>query len=67
MTPTPVWQRMQEDMQLAGLAARTQEAYLGAVHRLAGHAQKVPEQLTEADLRQYFIMYPRIQTKKGAD
>jgi len=32
MTPTPVWQRMQEDMQLAGLAARTQESYLGAVH-----------------------------------
>ena len=62
MTPTPVWQRMQEDMQLAGLAARTQEAYLGVVHRLADHAQKAPEQLTEADLRQYFL-YLRTERK----
>jgi integrase/recombinase XerD len=55
MTPTPVWQRMQEDMQLAGLAARTQESYLGVVHRLTDHAQKAPDQITEADLRQYFL------------
>ena len=62
MTLTPVWQRMQEDMQLAGLAARTQESYLGAVHRLADHAQKAPDQLTEADLRQYFL-YLRTERK----
>ena len=62
MTSTPVWQRMQEDMQLAGLAARTQEAYLGVVHRLADHAQKSPDLLTEADLCQYFL-YLRTERK----
>jgi hypothetical protein len=33
---TPLRQRMLEDMQLRGLAVRTQESYLGAVRRLAG-------------------------------
>ena len=51
-----IWQRMQDDMQLAGLAARTQETYLGAARRLVKHYQKTPDQITEDDLRQYFLM-----------
>lgn len=51
-----VWNRMQDDMQLAGLAARTQETYLGAARRLVNHYQKTPDQITEDDLRQYFLM-----------
>jgi len=46
---------MQEDMQLAGLAARTQESYLGSVRRLTDYAHKAPELLTEQDLRLYFL------------
>jgi hypothetical protein len=49
---TPLRQRMREDMQLRGLAARTQEAYLAAVCQLAVHYDQSPDQLTEEQLRQ---------------
>jgi integrase/recombinase XerD len=50
-----VWDRLQEDMQLAGLAARTQQSYLGAARRLAEHVHKPPDLITEDELRQYFL------------
>jgi len=46
---------MLEDMQLRGLSARTQEAYARAVWQLAEHYQRSPEQLSDEDLRQYFL------------
>jgi integrase/recombinase XerD len=52
---TPLRQRMLEDMQLRGLAARTQESYLAAVRQLAVHYDQSPDQLTEQELRQYFL------------
>ena len=52
---TPLRQRMLEDMQLRGLAARTQESYLAAVQQLALHYGKSPDLLTEEQLRQYFL------------
>jgi integrase/recombinase XerD len=52
---TPIWQRMQDDLQLAGFATRTQEAYLGAARRLADHVQKAPDQISEDDLRHYVL------------
>jgi integrase/recombinase XerD len=57
-----VWDRMQEDMQLAGFATRTQESYLGAVRRFADYVQKDPLSITEDDLRQYFL-YLRTERK----
>lgn len=51
----PLRQLMIEDMQLHGLAPRTQQAYLGAVQQLARHYGKSPDLLTEEDLRQYFL------------
>ena len=47
--------RMIEDMQLRGLAVRTQEAYLLAVSQLAKHYRKSPDQIEEEELRQYFL------------
>jgi len=47
--------RMLEDMQLRGLSAKTQEAYLRAVRQLADHYGKSPEVITEEELRQYFL------------
>src|SRR5687768_1138057 len=50
--------RMRQDMQLRGLAARTQEAYLEAVTGVATFCGRPPnalETLTEAELRQYFL------------
>ena len=48
-------QRMIEDMQLRGYSARTQQSYLQAVRALAKHFGKSPDQLTNADLRAYFL------------
>ena len=52
---TPLRQRMLEDMQLKGFSARTQEAYVAAVRQLARHFRRSPDQITEEDLRQYFL------------
>lgn len=52
---TPLRQKMIEDMQLRGLSARTQEAYVRAVGQLAEHYGKSPAQLSEEELRQYFL------------
>jgi site-specific recombinase XerD len=46
---------MIEDLQLRGLSPRTQEAYVRAVRQLAEHYGKTPADLTEEDLRQYFL------------
>lgn len=48
-------QRMLQDLQLAGLSERTQEAYLRAVRKLAAHYRQAPDQLTEAQVRDYFL------------
>jgi site-specific recombinase XerD len=52
---TPLRERVLEDMQLRGLAARTQESYLAAVQQLAVHFARSPDLLTENQLRQYFL------------
>jgi integrase/recombinase XerD len=52
---TRLRQRMLEDMQLRGLSARTQGAYLLAVRQLAEHFHRSPDQITEEELRQYFL------------
>lgn len=48
-------ERMLADMQLRGLAEKTQEAYLCAVRQLAEYYGKSPDQINEEELRQYFL------------
>jgi len=48
-------QKMIDDMELHGFAIRTQEAYLSAVRQLAKYYRKAPDQITEEELRQYFL------------
>jgi integrase/recombinase XerD len=48
-------ERMIEDMQLRGLAARTQESYLQSVRQLAAYYHKPPDQINDEELRQYFL------------
>jgi len=56
MTPsTPLRQRMIEDLQLQGFAAKTQDGYVRAVKQLAEHYHKSPDLITEEELRQYFL------------
>ena len=52
---TVLRQRMIEDMQLGGLAERTQQSYVGAVCQLARYYGKSPDQISEEELRQYFL------------
>jgi hypothetical protein len=53
---TKLRQRMIEDMQLRGLAEKTQDAYLRAVRQLAEYYAKSPDQISEEELRQYFLV-----------
>jgi integrase/recombinase XerD len=52
---TTLRQRMTNDLQLAGLSERTQEAYLRAVRQLADYFHQSPDQLSEAQVREYFL------------
>lgn len=52
---TALRERMLEDLRLRGLAPKTQEAYVGAVRNLAAYYHKPPDQITEEELRQYFL------------
>lgn len=52
---TQLRQRMLEDMHLRGLSPKTQDTYVGVVRQLAAYYHKPPDQITEAELRQYFL------------
>jgi len=52
---TRLRERMLEDMQLRGLSARTQGCYVAAVRQLAEHFRRSPDQISEEELRQYFL------------
>jgi len=52
---TKLRQRMIEDMQLRGLAPRTQGSYLAAVSGLARHYNRSPDLLSEEEVRAYFL------------
>jgi len=52
---TALRQQMLQDLQLAGLSERTQEAYLRAVRQLAVHFRQAPDRLTDKHLREYFL------------
>ena len=58
---TPLQQRMREDLQLRGLSARTQEMYSRAVYQLAAHYRKSPDQITEEELRDYFLYLKNVK------
>ena len=52
---TQLRQRMLADMQLRGLAEKTQQSYANAVCQLANYYGKSPDQVTEEELRDYFL------------
>ena len=53
--------RMIEDMRLAGLSERTQEAYARAIRQLAEHYWRSPDKITEEELRQYFLYMKNVK------
>src|SRR5215510_10434509 len=48
-------ERMTRNLQLRGLGARTQEAYLRAVRQVAAFYRPTPNQFNEEQLREYFL------------
>lgn len=46
---------MRQDLQLQGLSERTQESYIRVIRKLAEHFGQSPDQLTEAQLREYYL------------
>jgi integrase/recombinase XerD len=58
---TPLRQRFLEDLQLQGQSERTQQAYVRAVRMLAEHFNTPPDQLTEAQIRQYFLYVTNVK------
>ena len=58
---TVLRQKMLEDMQLWGLSTRTQESYIQAVRQLAKYYHKSPDQISEEELRQYFLYLKNVR------
>jgi site-specific recombinase XerD len=58
---TALRQKMIEDMQLHSFSERTQDSYLRAVRQLAGYFNKPPDQITEEELRQYFLYLKNVK------
>jgi integrase/recombinase XerD len=58
---TALRQKMIEDMQLHSFSERTQDSYLRAVHQLAAYFNKPPDQITEEELRQYFLYLKNVK------
>ncbi len=58
---TALRQRMIEDMQLHSFADRTQGSYLRVVRQLAEYFNKPPDQISEDELRQYFLYLKNVK------
>jgi integrase/recombinase XerD len=65
MAMTTLRRRMLEDLQLRGLAPRTQQCYVEAVKHLTQYSRRAPDQISEDELRQYFLFL--INDKKVAE
>jgi len=58
---TKLRERMLQDLQLRGYSERTQQMYVRAVRKLAEHYQKSPDQITEQELRDYFLYVKNVK------
>jgi site-specific recombinase XerD len=58
---TDLRRRFIEDLQLQGKAKRTRDAYVRAVRQLAEHFNTPPDQLTEEQIRQYFLYVTNVK------
>jgi len=58
---TELRKRFIDDLQLHGFAPTTQYVYLCAIRTLAKHYHQSPDQLTEEQIRQYFIHLTQVR------
>jgi len=50
-----LYQRMSDDLHLAGMSRRTHDGYLRAVRQLADFCKRSPEKITEDQVRRFFL------------
>jgi len=50
-----LYQRMSDDLHLAGVAQRTHQGYLRAVRQLADYCELPPDEISEDHLRRFFL------------
>ncbi len=50
-----LYDRMSDDLHLAGMSDRTHGSYLRAVRQLAEYCQTIPDAITEDQLRRFFL------------
>jgi integrase/recombinase XerD len=62
---TALRRRRLEDLRLRGLAPKTQQCSVAAVHQLAPHDRRAPDQIREEEIRQYFLFL--LPEKGGAE
>ena len=58
---TPLRQRMIQDLELRGYSERTVEAYVHPVAQLARFYKTTPDELTEAQIREYLVHLSTVQ------
>jgi len=58
---TPLRQKLIEDLQLRGFSNGTQKLYVSAVRKLAEYYRKPPDQISEDELRAYFLYLKNIK------
>lgn len=58
---TMLRQRMLENLKLRGMSESTQEAYVRAVRQLAEHYEKSSDQISDEELRQYFLYLKNVR------
>lgn len=54
-------ERMTGDLQLRGMSERTQEMYVRAVRQLSEHYDRSPDDLSEEELRDYFLYIKNVK------
>jgi site-specific recombinase XerD len=59
--PPDLRQRYIEDLQLQGMGERTQQAYVRTVRQLADHYHKSPAEISEEELREYFLYVKNVK------
>ena len=62
---TKIRLRFVEDMKLSGLSDATQEIYVKAVRKLAEHYRRSPDQLSEEEVRRYFLVLKERGVARG--
>ena len=51
----PLRTKMSEDLQMTGTGKRTHDGYLREIRKLADHRRMPPDQITEQQVRTYFL------------